>query len=127
MPVSINDSILTSTTKLLNLAEEYEHFDLDIMIHINTFLTRLNQIGVGVSNFAITDKTATWHDFLGDDEVKFQQARDYVFIRTKLIFDPPQSGAANDAMKETMRELEWLLCVDADPDLDETQSEEDDI
>lgn len=119
MSVQISDSILTSTKKLLGIAEEYEHFDLDIMIHINTFLTRLNQIGVGVSNFSISDKTATWHDFLGDDETKFQQARDYVFIRTKLIFDPPQSGAANDAMKETMRELEWLLCVDADPDLEE--------
>lgn len=120
MSVQINDSILTSTKKLLGIAEEYEHFDLDIMIHINTFLSRLNQIGVGATNFRINDKTATWHDFLGDDEVKFQQARNYVYIRTKLLFDPPQSGAANEAMKETMRELEWLLMVDADPDLSET-------
>lgn len=117
----MNESILTSIKKLLGIAEEYEHFDMDLIIHINTFLTRLYQIGVGKKNFRIIDKSATWSDFLGDDEVKFQQAMEYVFIRTKLIFDPPQSGAANEAFKEAMRELEWLLMVDADPKLDEVE------
>lgn len=120
MNPSMNESILTSIKKLLGIAEEYEHFDADIIIHINTFLTRLYQVGVGIPNFAIYDKTATWADFLGEDEVKFQQAKSYVFIRTKLLFDPPQSGAANEAMKEAMRELEWLLFVDADPKLEDT-------
>lgn len=120
MSVTAQDSILTSIKKLLGIAEEYEHFDIDIIIHINTFLARLNQLGVGASNFRIQDKTAIWHDFLGDEEDKFKQAVDYVYIRTKLLFDPPQSGAANEAMKEAMRELEWLLMVDADPDLSET-------
>lgn len=115
----MNESILTSIKKLLGIAEEYEHFDMDLIIHINTFLTRLYQVGVGEKNFRIHDKTATWADFLGEDEIKFQQAKEYVYIRTKLIFDPPQSGAANEAFKEAMRELEWLLLVDADPKLDE--------
>lgn len=119
MNQSMNESILTSIKKLLGIAEEYEHFDADIIIHINTFLTRLYQVGVGKPNFCIYDKTATWADFLGEDEVKFQQAKSYVFIRTKLLFDPPQSGAANEAMKEAMRELEWLLFVDADPKLED--------
>ena len=117
----MNESILTSIKKLLGIAEEYKHFDMDLIIHINTFLTRLYQIGVGKKNFRSIDKSATWSDFLGDDEVKFQQAMEYVFIRTKLIFDPPQSGAANEAFKEAMRELEWLLLVDADPKLDEVK------
>lgn len=120
MNPNMNESILTSIKKLLGIAEEYEHFDADIIIHINTFLTRLYQVGVGAPNFCIYDKTATWADFLGDDEVKFQQAKSYVFIRTKMLFDPPQSGAANEAMKEAMRELEWLLFVDADPKLEDT-------
>lgn len=120
VPAQMDESILTSIKKLLGIAEEYEHFDADIIIHINTFLTRLYQVGVGAKNFAIYDKTATWRDFLGDDEVRFQQAKSYVYIRTRLLFDPPQSGAANEAFKETMRELEWLLFVDADPDLEDT-------
>lgn len=119
MNEQVNESILTSIKKLLGIAEDYEHFDADLIIHINTFLTRLYQVGVGTKNFAIYDKTATWADFLGEDEVKFQQAKSYVYIRTKLLFDPPQSGAANEAFKEAMRELEWLLYVDADPGLDE--------
>lgn len=119
MNEQVNESILTSIKKLLGIAEDYEHFDADLIIHINTFLTRLYQVGVGTKNFAIYDKSATWADFLGEDEVKFQQAKSYVYIRTKLLFDPPQSGAANEAFKEAMRELEWLLFVDADPGLDE--------
>ena len=119
MNEQVNESILTSIKKLLGIAEDYEHFDADLIIHINAFLTRLYQVGVGTKNFAIYDKTATWADFLGEDEVKFQQAKSYVYIRTKLLFDPPQSGAANEAFKEAMRELEWLLYVDADPGLDE--------
>lgn len=112
----MNESILTSIKKLLGIPEEYEAFDQDLIIHINTMLTRLYQVGVGVQNFFITDKSATWDQFL-IDESKFQQAKTYVYIRVRLLFDPPQSGAANEAFKETLRELEWLLFVDADPPL----------
>ena len=115
----MNESILTSIKKLLGIPEEYEEFDPDIIIHINTFLTRLYQVGVGEKGFFITDKTATWDQFLVD-ESKFQQAKTYVYLRVRLVFDPPTSGAAAEAFKESLRELEWLLCVDADPPLDET-------
>lgn len=114
----MNESILTSIKKLLGIPEEYQAFDTDIIIHINTMLTRLYQVGVGVPNFYITDKTATWDQFL-IDESKFQQAKTYVYLRVRLLFDPPQSGSANEAIKETLRELEWLLYVDADPPLTE--------
>lgn len=112
----MNESILTSIKKLLGIPEEYEAFDQDIIMHINTILTRLYQVGVGAQNFFITDKSATWDQFL-IDESKFQQAKTYVYLRVRLLFDPPQSGSANEAIKETMRELEWLLFVDADPPL----------
>lgn len=112
----MNESILTSIKKLLGIPEEYEAFDQDLIIHINTMLTRLYQVGVGVPNFSIIDKSATWDQFL-IDESKYQQAKTYVYIRVRLLFDPPQSGAANEAFKETLRELEWLLFVDADPPL----------
>lgn len=112
----MNESILTSIKKLLGIPEEYEAFDQDLIIHINTMLTRLYQVGVGVPNFSIVDKSATWDQFL-IDESKYQQAKTYVYLRVRLLFDPPQSGSANEAIKETMRELEWLLFVDADPPL----------
>lgn len=114
----MNESILTSIKKLLGIPEEYEAFDQDLIIHINTMLARLYQVGVGVQNFSIVDKSATWDQFL-IDESKYQQAKTYVYIRVRLLFDPPQSGAANEAFKETLRELEWLLFVDADNALEE--------
>ena len=119
----MNESILTSVKKLLGIAEEYEHFDPDIIMHINTVLTRLYQVGVGVPNFYIVDKTATWDQFLVD-EAKYQQAKTYVYIRVRLLFDPPTSGQAVEALKETMRELEWLLYVDADNALDDISEED---
>ena len=62
------DSILTSVKKFCHIAEEYEYFDPDIVMYINSNLRTLNQLGVGVRGFNIHDKTSTWHDFLGDDE-----------------------------------------------------------
>lgn len=114
----MNESILTSIKKLLGIPEEYEAFDMDLIIHINTFLTRLYQVGVGVENFSITDKTTTWSDFIVE-ESKYQQAKTYVYLRVRMIFDPPTTGAASEAFKESLRELEWLLCVDADNALDD--------
>ena len=109
----VNESILTSIKKLLGIAEDYEHFDPDIIIHINTYLTRLCQIGVGVQGFIVTNKTQTWKDFL-IDESRFQQAKTYVYMRVRLIFDPPTVGSAVEAFKENIKELEWLLFVDVD-------------
>lgn len=112
----MNESILTSIKKLLGIAEEYTHFDQDLIIEINTYLTRLYQVGVGKENFYIENADKTWSDFL-IDETKYQQAKTYVYLRVRQIFDPPQSSTAIEAMKENIRELEWLLFVDADPKL----------
>lgn len=115
----MNESILTSIKKLLGIAEEYTHFDQDIVIYINTILRRLYQVGVGQSGFYISDSSATWNDFLGEDHDKYEQAKVYVYLRVRQIFDPPQSGAANEAIKENIKELEWLLFIEADPPLSE--------
>lgn len=115
----MNESILTSIKKLLGIAEEYTHFDQDIIIYINTYLRRLYQVGVGQNGFYIADSSATWDDFLGEDSAKYEQAKVYVYLRVKQIFDPPQSSAANEAIKENIKELEWLLFIEADPPLSE--------
>lgn len=115
----MNESILTSIKKLLGIAEEYTHFDQDLIIYINTYLRRLYQVGVGVNGFYISDSSAMWNDFLGENPEKYEQAKTYVYLRVRQLFDPPQSGAANEAIKENIRELEWLLFVEADPPLSE--------
>lgn len=107
------DSILTSIKKLLNIAEEYEYFDSDIIMHINSALLVLTQLGVGPSEgFVIFDKTAIWDDFLGDDNV--EMVKSYIFLKVKLLFDPPTSSAAMDAANRLISEFEWRLNVAVD-------------
>lgn len=108
------DSILTSIKKLIGVSEEYEHFDADIIMHTNTIFAILNQLGVGPARgFAIRDESAVWEDFIGD-EVLLESVKTYIFLRVKLIFDPPQSSAVMQTMKEQIAELEWRLTVHAD-------------
>ena len=105
------ESILTSIKKMLGLTSEYEHFDTDIIMHINTALSTLTQIGVGPSEgFAISDENALWSDFI-PDETKFQFAKTYVYAKVKLIFDPPTTGSHVEALKEAIKECEWRLSV----------------
>lgn len=108
------DSILTSIKKMLGIVEEYEHFDQDIIMHINNVFMVLVQIGVGPSNgFSIKDKSAVWTDFLPDTHWFYNSIQTYVYQKVRLIFDPP-TGSLLEAIKESVREIEWRLNVAAE-------------
>ena len=108
------ESILTSIKKLLGITEDYEHFDTDIIIHINSVFSILTQIGVGSENgFSISDKTATWSDFISDN-VKIEMVKTYVYLKVKLLFDPPLNSSVTNSMEKTISELEWRLNVETD-------------
>lgn len=103
------DSILTSIKKLLGIAEEYEHFDADIIMHINSVFMILTQMGVGpTEGFTITDKTSTWDEFILDSTV-IESVRSYVYLKVRLLFDPPTSGTVMESTKQLISELEWRL------------------
>lgn len=111
----MSESILTSIKKLLGITEEYTHFDADVLMHINMAFMVLYQLGVGPSTpFSISDKSATWSDFLGDSK-DLEGVKTYIYQKVKLVFDPPQSSAAITALKENIAELEWRLNVTVDP------------
>lgn len=108
------DSILTSIKKLLGITEEDTNFDADIVIHINSIFAVLNQLGVGPSEcFSISGKFEEWNDFISDSN-KLEAVKTYVYLRVRLIFDPPQSSAMIEATKETIKELEWRLNITAE-------------
>lgn len=110
----MEESILTSIKKLLGIAEEYTHFDTDIMIHINTAIMTLDQLGVGPEEgFRVTSDADSWSDFIEDDDY-LDAAKTYVYLKVKLVFDPPLSGSVMEAMKESIKEYEWRLNVKAD-------------
>lgn len=108
------ESILTSIKKLLGITEEYKHFDSDIIMHINSALMDLRQIGVGPSDgFTIEDDTSTWTDFIGDS-MKLEGVKTYVYLSVKLVFDPPLSSSVIETINRRISELTWRLSVEAD-------------
>lgn len=108
------ESILTSIKKMLGIAEEYEHFDPDIIMHINSVFMVLNQLGVGPEKcFFIEDKLSTWADFL-DDPTDLQMVKTYIGLKVRLIFDPPASSVVMEAMKQMINECEFRLNIAVD-------------
>lgn len=108
------ESILTSIKKLLGIGEEYEHFDADIIMHINSVFMDLTQMGVGPSyGFAIEDDISEWTDFIPDTR-KLQAVKSYIYLRVKLLFDPPTSSSVMEAMNRDIQRYEWRLNVAAE-------------
>lgn len=105
------ESILTSIKKLLGIAEDYEHFDSDIIIHINSVFMTLNQIGIGPeSGFSINDKFKTWNDYVDiSTNVDFNAIKTYIYLKVKLLFDPPMSSIVTESINRMISELEFRI------------------
>jgi len=107
----MTESILDSVKKVLNLSSDYTAFDQDIILHINAVFSTLNQLGVGPeSGFMIEDKDAVWSDFLGGD-LRLNNIKTYVYLRVRMLFDPPTIGYLVTAMQDQIKELEWRINV----------------
>jgi hypothetical protein len=105
----MSPNILQSVKKTLNLAADYEAFDQDVIMHINAVFSTLHQLGVGPgTGFAIEDGGETWQQFLGNDP-RLNNIKTYIYLRVRLLFDPPTTGFHVTAMKEQISELEWRI------------------
>ena len=112
--MNITGSILTSIKKMLGIMDEYEHFDADLIMHINSVLGILTQLGIGPADgFLIHDKEALWTDFISDEEL-FAMVKTYVYLKVKMVFDPPLSSAVMECYKTQISEYEWRLNVAAE-------------
>jgi hypothetical protein len=109
------ESILTSIKKLLAIEDDYTHFDMDIIMNINSVLMTLTQLGVGpTAGFTITSNTETWTDFLGEQFSNLEGVKTYIYLKVRLVFDPPTSSGAIDAMTRIATEIEWRLNLQAE-------------
>jgi len=105
-------SILNSTKKILGVATDYTAFDLDIITHINTAFSTLTQLGVGpAAGFMIEDDTANWVDFIGATDPQLNSVKSYLYLRVRMLFDPPATSYLINAYEDQLRELEWRLNV----------------
>ena len=108
------ESRLTSLKKRLGVEEDYTQFDVDIIIHINSVLMVLNQMGVGPAlGFAISSKSQTWTNYLGTN-TNIEAVKSFVYMKVRLIFDPPSSSFVLEAIKREITELEWRLTIHAE-------------
>ena len=108
------ESILSSVKKMLGLVDEYEYFDTDIIMHINSVFSVLRQLGVGPKEgFAIRDANDLWSDFLPGG-LTLEMVKTYMYQKVRLIFDPPASSAAVTAMEKSISEFEWRINAEVD-------------
>ena len=111
----MDNSILNTTKKLLGLDSSYDAFDTDVIIGINSALFTLMQLGVGPSSgFVVSDATQAWSDFAGEG-TDLEALKQYVYLRTKIAFDPPANASVLQAFKDLCSEYEWRLNVQVDP------------
>jgi hypothetical protein len=112
----VDDRILPSIKKLLGLDETYDAFDVDITMHINSAFGTLTQLGLGPSEgFMITGNDDTWATFLGNDP-RLNPIKTYIYLRVRLLFDPPATSFAIDSYNKQCQELEWRLNVQREED-----------
>lgn len=103
-------SILKSTKKNLGVNPEDNAFDVDIITHINSTFSTLAQLGVGPLVFQIEDESLEWSDFVEDD-VLLNLIKTYVYLKVRLIFDPPVTSYTQTALEKQIEQFEWRISV----------------
>ena len=111
--VKVEDSILLSIKKLLGMDPiEFTQYDTDLIIHINTIIEFLNQLGVDIpEGFKINDENALWSDYLNKPEYNGikDSIKNYIYLRVRLVFDPSTNSSLLNAINDTIKELEWRI------------------
>lgn len=112
----LEENILASIKKLLGLEEAYTPFDTDIMMHVNTAFMSLQQLGVGpVTGYYLSTGLETWPEFFGT-YTDLQGVKTYIYLKVRLVFDPPSTSFVIDAIQKQIAELEWRLNIQVDTD-----------
>lgn len=111
----MNEKILDTIKELLGSTDAYSAFDKQLIVHINSVLSAVCQLGAGPDvPFRLTTGNETWGEVIGNNPY-IELIKDYVYIKTKLVFDPPQNSTILNALKEECKEIEWRLNVAVDP------------
>lgn len=111
--VKVEDSILLSIKKLLGMDPiEFTQYDTDLIIHINTIIEFLNQLGVDIpEGFKINNENALWSDYLNKPEYNDikDSIKNYIYLRVRLVFDPSTNSSLLNSINDTIKELEWRI------------------
>ena len=110
----LEENILASIKKLLGFEEDYTAFDADIMMYINSAFMSLHQLGVGpAAGYVLSSGLETWPEFFGT-YTDLQGVKTYIYLKVRLVFDPPSTSFVIDAIQKQIAELEWRLNIQAE-------------
>lgn len=126
--MDISSSILETIKKLIGIDKDYGIFDLDLVVAINSAFTILNQLGVGPTKaFVISGPNETWSDFFSET-ASIELAKSYIYLRARLLFDPPTTGVLHEAIERQISEFEWRLMIQAQEERgEETENSGEDV
>ena len=106
------DSILNTIKKMLGIDSDDTDFDVDIMIHINSITPNLSQMGIGPTNgYIVTSSEQLWSDYIDSSIINLEGVKTYIYLKTKLIFDPPTNSTTIEAINKNLSELEWRMML----------------
>lgn len=114
------ESILVTIKTMLGIPENYNDFDNQLVIYINSVLSVLRQIGVGNEIFKITGATETWNQLMAtEDDSDIDEVQTYIYMKVKMLFDPPTSSITMDALKQSIAEFEYRLNLQVDDSMED--------
>lgn len=109
------NSILLTVKKALGVDADCSDFDTDILIHLNSVLAVLQQLGVGPEDgYYIEDEAPSWEDYLGESHAYVAMVKSYIIAKVRLLFDPPVSSAVMESLNRICSEFEWRANVAAE-------------
>ena len=104
------ESILDTIKQLLGIPIDDDNFDTDIKVNINAAIFTLSQIGVGpINGYIVTSNTQMWNDYIGSSLINLEGVKNYIYLKTKLVFDPPTNSTTIQAINDNLKELEWRM------------------
>lgn len=107
------DSILNSVKETIGINSDYTVFDNNLIMHINTVLFTLYQLGATESPVSISDSTAEWSSITPTTDLEL--IKTYVYLKTRMYFDPPTNSSLISEINDKIKELEWRINVEVDP------------
>ena len=115
----MNESILSTIKAMLDIDLDDTSFDVDVITNINSAFSSLNLIGVGPTlGYSIAGLDETWSDFIGDNN-RLMGVKTYIYMKAKLIFDPPNNSFKVAAMERQLEESGWTLGIQSEESIDE--------
>lgn len=111
----MDHSVLDDIKKLLGIDSEDDSFDIDISIMINSAILALSQIGIGPKEgYTVTSKEDKWSDYLENTTTDVNNVKNYIYLKTRLIFDPPSNSTVIESFNKNLQELEWRMMLNVE-------------